>query len=319
MADSRTALNILIVDDSFEDREILKRYLKGVNDYDCTVTEAKNVDEGILAIQKDIPDLMFVDFNMPGASGLDLLDKLRKFNQFQFPIIMLTGEGNEAVAVSAMKMGVGDYLVKDEINPDLVRLAILSTLDRFKMEKTIEAQRRELEIAARTDGLTGLWNRKYFDEQLALEVERAQRYGLVLTLVMADLDRFKDVNDTHGHLIGDAVLVGFSEVLKKDLRLSDFAARFGGEEFCMIIPSNSGKDTALCFKRVAEDFKATKFFGNGAKPFFVSASFGIVQHCSKFDSTEKLIHAADRALYHAKQNGRDKVVLIDEDGKFQEV
>ena len=114
-------LRVLIVDDSFEDREILKRYLKKITQYRFQLTEAKDVEEAVGHICNFPPDLMFVDFNMPGASGLDLLERVKKFNNYDFPVIMLTGEGSEMVAVNAMKIGVGDYLIKDEINPNSIQ------------------------------------------------------------------------------------------------------------------------------------------------------------------------------------------------------
>lgn len=312
-------LRVLIVDDSFEDREILKRYLKKVSEYHFQLTEAKDVEEAIGHINHLPPDLMFVDFNMPGATGIDLLEKLRKFNNYDFPIIMLTGEGSESVAVSAMKIGVGDYLIKDEINPNSVRIAIIATLDRFNMEKTIEAQRHQLEIAARTDGLTGLWNRRYFDEQLELEMERALRYKLVLSLVMADLDHFKKVNDNFGHLIGDSVLIGFAEVLREQLRMSDFAARYGGEEFCVIMPNINLENSILAIQRLQKQLKIKKYRNDKGDPFRITASFGTVVYSNLYPKPEHFLEAVDKALYHAKETGRDRIIAMNHEGVLEPV
>ena len=311
-------LRVLIVDDSFEDREILKRYLKTIEEYDCQVEEAKNADaafEKIMAVPP--PDLLFLDFNMPGSTGLELLQRIRRSNnRFNFPVIMLTGEGSENVAVQAMKTGVGDYLVKDEINPESIRVAVISTIERFMMEKTIEEQRRQLEVAARTDGLTGLWNRRYFDEQLEIEIERASRYGLVLSLVMADLDHFKKVNDLYGHLVGDSVLIGFSEVLKQGLRMSDFAARYGGEEFCIIMPNIDLEGSAKAICRLADQLRKKTFRNDRGESFLVTASYGVVMFSKKFETPLQLIEAADGALYHAKNNGRNQAALLEQDSSY---
>ena len=311
-------LRVLIVDDSFEDREILKRYLKTLEEYQCQVTEAKNGDEAFEMIQKKRPDLLFVDFNMPGTTGLDLLERLRRINnRFDFPVIMLTGEGSETVAVKAMKSGIGDYLVKDDINPESIRVAVVGSIDRFDMEKTIDAQRRQLEVAARTDGLTGLWNRRYFDEQLEMEIERATRYGLVLSLVMADLDHFKKVNDSFGHLVGDSVLIGFAGVLKQGLRLSDFAARYGGEEFCLIMPNIDLEGAGIAVSRLADALREHQFRNDRGGLFHVTASFGIVQFTKEFSEVANMIEAADKALYHAKEAGRDRVVTLEGDENYK--
>jgi len=317
MEDQGRELKILIVDDSFEDREILKRYLKTINDYHIETMEARNVKEALGMIQEHSLDLLFVDFNMPGASGLDLIKSLQKNSKFEFPIIMLTGEGSENIAVTAMKMGIGDYLIKDEINSNSIRMAVIGTIDRFRMECFIETQKQLLEVAARTDGLTGLWNRRYFDEQIEIEMERAHRYGLMLSLVIADLDLFKKVNDTHGHLVGDSVLIGFSKVLKQGLRLTDFAARFGGEEFCIILPNIDYKSTLPPICRLASTMREKPFRNDRGDVFHVTASFGIVQYSNEFKSLEMFIEAADSALYHAKKIGRDKVVLLTPEGDFE--
>lgn len=319
MAEKVTNLHVLVVDDAFEDREILKRYLKKLEKFNCEFSEAKNVEEALQAIRLNPPDLMFVDFNMPGATGLELLDKIGRKRSFEFPVIMLTGEGNENVAVSAMKSGVVDYLIKDKIGPDSIRVAVIGAMDRFTMEKTIEAQRRQLEVAARTDGLTGLWNRRYFDEQLEMELERAQRYGLMLSLAMADLDHFKDVNDNYGHLVGDSVLMGFGDTLKQGLRLSDFAARFGGEEFCMIMPNIDTYDASLAVCRLAATVRNRPFRNDKGGDFSITASFGIVMTTGRHTSTQSIIDDADKALYTAKEQGRDRVVVCNEDGSFTTV
>ncbi len=316
MADQVETLRVLIVDDSFEDREILKRYVKGVKEYDCLVYEARDVEEALDWITDHAPDLLFVDFNMPGATGLEMLEKLRRYNRFEFPIIMLTGQGSEVVAVQALKIGVSDYLIKDDINAQSIRRSVIATIDRWRMEKTIEAQRRQLEVAARTDGLTGLWNRRYFDEQLDMELERANRYNLLLTLALGDLDKFKTVNDTYGHLIGDSVLIGFSEVVKQGLRMSDFAARYGGEEFCILMPNADIMSASFAICRLANDFRNRAFRSDKGDIFNVSVSFGLIQFDPQYDTTEKFIEAADKALYHAKENGRDKVVYHGPDGKY---
>ena len=317
MGNRISKLRILIVDDSFEDREILKRYLKGVSEYDCTIFEAKNVEEAIFMIDREMPELAFIDFNMPGQNGLDLLERLCHLDKFDFPIIMLTGQGSENVAVKAMKIGVGDYLVKDEITPQDIRRSLISTLDRFRMVKSIEAQRRQLEVAARTDGLTGLWNRRYFDEQLEIEIERASRYNLTLSLAMADLDHFKNVNDSYGHVVGDTVLIGFSKVLKQSLRMSDFAARYGGEEFCILMPNIELFNAQKAVFRLVEQLKMQPFRDDQGEEFFVTASYGIVQFKKDYATGEDFLEMADKALYHAKENGRNKVVLLHRDGNLE--
>ena len=315
MSDSRE-LHVLIVDDSFEDRAILKRHLLKVEEFRCMVTQAKNVDEALEKVRELPPELMFIDFNMPGANGIDLLHAIRNEKRYDFPVIMLTGEGSENVAVRAMKGGAIDYLIKDEITADTIRMALVGAMERYQMEKTIEQQRRQLEVAARTDGLTGLWNRRYFDEQLELEIERASRYHHMLTLAMADLDFFKKVNDTWGHLVGDAVLMGFAEVLKQDLRMSDFAARYGGEEFCVIMPTVRLEDAAGAICRVLKHLRVKAFRNERGGLFHVTASFGLVQLSDGHTGAADILRDADQALFRAKDTGRNRIVSSLPNGEY---
>lgn len=158
----------------------------------------------------------------------------------------------------------------------------------------------------RTDGLTGVANRRHLDEQLQIELEKAQRYGSVLSVIMADLDNFKHINDSYGHLKGDEVIVTFTAVLNECVRSADFVARFGGEEFFIILPETGRAGAELLAERIRVAMQAKKIEG---VPHSVTASFGLTE-VLRHDALERIVQRADQALYQAKEAGRNRVVSI---------
>lgn len=164
--------------------------------------------------------------------------------------------------------------------------------------------KRELERLARTDSLTGLLNRQRLMERLEKEVERSTRYGRPLSLMIMDLDHFKEVNDNHGHLAGDSVLVSTAETISGTLRTTDFAGRYGGEEFCVVLPETEINGAADLAERLREAVENTEHSINGTS-LRVTCSIGVAQAAS--GNVEETIAVADGALYRAKRSGRNRV------------
>lgn len=184
---------------------------------------------------------------------------------------------------------------KLQISNDILSKEIL---DRKKIQK-------ELEILATTDPLTKLYNRRKFNEVLSYEVTKCKRYPTDLSIIFCDLDKFKDINDTYGHDIGDEVLISFASILKSSLRKSDIVARWGGEEFVILLTNETPQSTINTIEKVREEIKSYKF----EKVDKLTASFGI-SYLKENDLENDLLKRADRALYKAKENGRDCTVVI---------
>jgi diguanylate cyclase (GGDEF)-like protein len=161
-----------------------------------------------------------------------------------------------------------------------------------------------VERQARVDGLTGLANRRASSDALQAEAARAERLGTPLSVVLADLDAFKDVNDAHGHAVGDQVLRTFADVLRETLRESDVAGRWGGEEFLLLLPGADEDGAAQLAERVRDGLSARSIPGTAG--LRVTASFGVAERIPD-STTEQLVGAADGALYRAKRAGRNRV------------
>ena len=160
-----------------------------------------------------------------------------------------------------------------------------------------------------TDGLTGISNRPNMEQSLLSEFERSKRYGVPLSVVLLDVDHFKDVNDSYGHQKGDEILVTFASVLKKFCRANDTAARYGGEEFLMILPQSNAQGAFKIAERVREEIMKMSFVGNDSK-FSVTTSCGVAElNRDYMKNTDQLINVADNAMYEAKNSGRNKTII----------
>ena len=159
-----------------------------------------------------------------------------------------------------------------------------------------------------TDGLTGIANRPSVEKSLQIEFERSKRYNSPLSLIILDVDHFKDVNDTYGHQKGDEILIAFASLLKKACRTNDIAARYGGEEFVMVLPQSNAQGAFKIAERVREEMMKISFTGNESN-FAVTVSCGVAEFNKDYESINKLIAAVDQALYEAKNGGRNRTIL----------
>lgn len=190
-------------------------------------------------------------------------------------------------------------------------LELIKAQEEIKLKNTkLEAVNKKLEQLSITDGLTGFFNHRHMKQIVENEIGRARRYNLSLSVLMVDLDRFKEINDTHGHLFGDAVLRRSAEIIRRNIRETDFATRYGGDEFLIILP-HTGLDRAkFLAKRIHADLKSHPFLPPNGEKFHQSASIGIGYYPHpQVEDSESLIKLVDEALYQAKEQGRDRIVV----------
>lgn len=299
---------VLVIDDDPADVEILRRYLQRIKECEAEVVEVNRPDEVDSALQDASYDIIFLDYLLGGATGLEIYQDIRAAGCDQ-PVIMLTGQGNEKIAVDAMKAGVADYLVKGEINPDNLQRTIHAALERAELELRVQQQQQQLERLARVDEVTGLNNRRYFMDRLNHEVLAANRYGSALSVLLMDLDHFKQINDSYGHLVGDKVLAAVALVVNESVRNTDIAGRYGGEEFCVAVTGTNQQGARNLAERIRTGVEGIEFTADDGSRFHVTCSIGISEAHPPIDDAKEMIRQADTALYQAKREGRNRVVL----------
>jgi len=174
----------------------------------------------------------------------------------------------------------------------------------------IEQFNRRLEHLSITDGLTGLYNHKYFQDVLARELKRAERYGRPLSLVIFDIDNFKSYNDTYGHARGDEVIQKIAEILQEETRVVDLAARYGGEEFVLVLPETEAREARVVAEKVRKLVESHSFWAGEERRIKISLSAGVSEATEYPMDKETLIEQADRAMYQAKKKGKNKVSVF---------
>ena len=285
-----------------EDDPVLRRILEGFLmkwGYDLVVT--KDGAEAWRALEQEAaPPLAVVDWMMPGMDGLELCRKVRERGAGPYTyILLLTAKGQKEDIVRGIEAGADDYLTKP-FDVQELRVRIRAGV------RVLELQEKLRELATR-DPLTGLFNRGAILELLQRELARSERQGVSIGVIIADLDHFKKVNDTHGHLIGDAVLCEAAKRMKAAVRTYDFVGRYGGEEFLIFSPGCDLRDACQQAERIRE-YIAREPVVTPPASVQITASFGVcASGAGVRNDFTTLINAADAALYRAKERGRNRV------------
>jgi diguanylate cyclase (GGDEF)-like protein len=270
--------------------------------------EARDGIEGLKLLLAHPVDVVLADLDMPKLDGDKLLRmKASSPGGPHIPFIFLTASGDEDRRTRLLSQGASDAIEKPFHQPELVARLQLH-LKVKKLQDELVLKNESLSRLSTVDAVTGLRTRRFADEVLHVEFLRARRYRNPLSVVMADLDHFKQVNDKYGHLAGDAVLLGVSEVVGGLVRATDVAARFGGEELIMIQPQNDAGGASVMAERVrAEVERAT--FDVAGESIQVTVSLGVAQFHPDMASPLDLVALADRAMYRAKEAGRNRVAI----------
>jgi diguanylate cyclase (GGDEF)-like protein len=254
-------------------------------------------------MQEYPPELLLLDVMMPGVNGFEVCRMLRQIPRWQdLPIIFLTGQTGVEARLEAFRSGGDDYLPKPVVNEELLT-RVKVRLDRARM----------LKDRSDKDTTTGLLLRRAFSEQLSAILAEAQRLKTTFTICLLDVDHFKKVNDTYGHLAGDKVLAGLGQLLSRRFRVDDLRGRWGGEEFILAFKRETKTTMHLAVQRVLDEFNRMVFTGDKGEEFTNSFSGGIAEYPVDGESVFELVKVSDRRLYLAKRRGRHQIVLDDED------
>jgi two-component system cell cycle response regulator len=252
-------------------------------------------------------DLVLLDRRLPDGDGVTLCSELRSRNPHAY-ILMLTGEASPEAKLEGFGCGADDYVTKPFQTEELLA-RIRAGLRIVELQKKLIESNRKLEELSNTDPLTRLRNRRYFERHFATMFEHARRYDRPLSVVMLDIDFFKQINDTHGHAAGDAVLKKTAETIAGCTRKSDLVARLGGEEFAIVLPETALFESLQFAEKIRAAVAAADIVYD-VTPIRVTVSLGLanIPH-SAFTDWGTLLEAADFALYRAKQHGRNRVEM----------
>ena len=295
--------SILIIEDDVKTSSLWSRVLAA--NYNCIT--AKSGEEGLKAMDKEIPDLVLLDLLLPDMHGLDLLKRVKKNPVMEeISVIIVSSINDLETRVKGIDLGSDDYLVKPVNALEMlarVRAAIRKTKARQKLKETLN----DVFKLSITDSLTGLYNRQYFNSYLEKLMASSRRHSRIFSLLFVDIDRFKTINDQYGHLCGDNVLKSIAEIFEDNLRASDVIARFGGEEFVILLSDTDLKGGEALAEKLRTDVEAFGFEGlDNSK---ITVSIGVSESTDVDGSITDIVKRADEALYKAKESGRNRVVV----------
>lgn len=299
---------ILLVDDDEAARDLVSIHAE---QHGYAMRVCASAEEALKRLRENFCPIVITDLNMPGMGGLGLCRELRarKWPGYTY-IVMLTGSNHDRGVLAALEAGADDCLRKDsppaEIKARLRVAERIVTLEH-RLRRTLEARARQ----AATDALTGLPNRRSFDRQFNADFKRARRFGEPLSVLLIDVDRFKQINDEHGHIAGDGVLRQLATTLRMSLpRQFDILARFGGEEFAAVLPHTDREAALVVAERLRAAVEATPIStSDGPKAVTISIGIGHLSNRSGVEplTTHDLLDEADRCLYESKRRGRNRV------------
>jgi two-component system cell cycle response regulator len=333
-------LRLLIVEDDADQRDLIRETLEGHFGPDTVVS----VDSRRAALAQPLDEfnLILSDYNLPDGTGMELLADIQRTSHT--PVILVTGENVGGTAAEAIRLGamdyvvkVGDYLftiplvvqknlqvAKVKRENEQLRKELVQTLDALKFKNLeLEQTLRRVEEVAATDPLTGLYNRRHFGRVVEQLFAEAHRYGKDLSCVMIDLDKYKQLNDRHGHQVGDQILVAAGRAISTNMRKMDVAARYGGDEFVLLLPHASAAEAAGVAARIRDQYRheggtvlqravaGRAAAGEALGPLTMSIGVGAMSDDPSAVPTgvDQLVARADAALYRAKKDGRNRVAV----------
>ncbi|MBI4594758.1 MAG: diguanylate cyclase [Candidatus Tectomicrobia bacterium] len=302
----KRSVKILVVDDELDMRDLLYDILSQSG------YEVETAESGEDALMKlDAPgkfQILITDIYMPGISGLELLSKAKRIDKW-LEVIVITGFGSIETAVEAMRKGAFDYVNKP-VHMEHLKVIVAKTLERSRLRQAARKV-KFYRYLSNMDALTQLYNHGAFFQLLDRELIRSKRYSHPLTLLLVDIDYFKQYNDNYGHLAGDRVLSQISLIMKRTSRQMDLIARYGGEEFAIIAPETPKEQAILMAERLRKKIEEAPFEGKGGHlNARLTVSLGLSGYPVDADSAELLVKKADQALYYSKKHGRNQLTVF---------
>jgi len=301
---------VLVAEDDGVARLILQHWLTALG---FEVVTASDGDEAWRVLeQPKAPELLIMDWVMPGIDGIEICRRLREGSrEYYHYILMITGRSDLHHVVHALESGADDCLTKPFEEPELkARIRVACRI--LGLQNQLIQAREELRVQSMKDSLTGLWNRSAFTELFEQELDRARRKDEHTGFLLLDLDRFKQVNDTYGHMTGDVVLRKTARLLRENVRSYDFVGRYGGEEFLIAIPGCDEAQAQKHAERIRRAMAAAPI-RVGSEEIPITFSIGAVSAPPDHHNLEEVLAVADVALYHAKSSGRNCTVYCSRD------
>ena len=291
---------ILVVDDDTAIRELIQIFLEKSGFDPITAITAEAALE---ILKREEIGIVLTDVQLPGMNGLELTKIIKQ--DYEADVIVMTGYSLEYSIEEAMTRGASDLIIKPIRLEDL--LLRINVVLKNRSEKQENCRKMaELTNLTTRDDLTGLFNSRQFYRHIAQEVDRSNRYFRALSLILMDIDNFKTLNDTYGHLFGDKILSAIGDIIKSAIRIQDTAYRYAGDEFTIILPETKLDMALSVAERVRQAIENDTQALSSPRPVKVTVSIGVVEYLTD-EAIKSLVHRADSAMYTSKKRGRNNI------------
>jgi len=275
-----------------------------------SVIEACSGAEALDFLATDRPDLVVLGRTLPDMDGLDLLPRFKSGELDFVPVLVASHRGETAERVRGLQLGADDYIPRP-CDPAEFLARAKALLRTKQAHDRIRKLQITLEQMVVSDPLTGLHNRRYLMDRMLQEMTRSDRHGEPLAFAMIDLDAFKPINDQFGHVLGDKVLRAVGSAISKSVRVSDIAARYGGDEFAVILPQTPAEGAMRVCERLLRNISEIVLQDETGRTFRITASLGLAYYpADDVETPEDLVHSADGALYGAKRSGKNRYTAV---------
>ena len=302
---------VLLIDSCDMQRNWIKQQLQS----DFSILSGTSRQEVYTLLHRETVDLVLVGDQLSDCSGIDLLKQIRREAHFALiPVMMVSTFENEELILEVLEAGASDFIRKPLSSFEL-RARVALTFRKQETTERVEELIAELRLRSERDSLTDAFNRFGFQRHAAIEIAKAKRSGSSLSLIMMDVDHFKAINDKYGHLVGDEILLGFTQLLTDLLRKYDLLGRYGGDEFVLLLPHSRERQALYVAEKILEAIRNTALeTKKGA--ISLSLSLGVASYNPQketnldcdFETLDQLLARADHALYEAKERGRNQIV-----------
>ncbi|MEJ2044918.1 MAG: EAL domain-containing protein [Reinekea sp.] len=305
-------MDILLIDDDAVDRMSAIRTLRESELVLGQIDQAQTAEDGIQMASLKRYGMILLDYQIPPFNGIEVLREIRGGNDYSTAIVMLSHSNDEDLALSCIEAGAQDFVMKSEVTATRLKRAILISAERHALEQQVVDSHNQLKYLAERDSLTGLRNRYFFDEALKDAIPQAERSHQQFALILLDLDRFKNINDTLGHQVGDIFLQEVSRRLERPIRQSDKLCRLGGDEFAILVYDLvHSAQVRLLVNRIFEAL--SRPVETGGQKIEITASVGVAVYPDCSTDAIGLMKCADVAMYRAKELGRNQVQYYSRD------
>ncbi|MCP3942438.1 MAG: GGDEF domain-containing response regulator [Desulfobacteraceae bacterium] len=294
---------ILYVNGSKDEFEILRHYIKGA--LDCVLHQASTIAQAKKIISAQNLDILFINHRLSDGTGFDLLSDLNRLKS-DVPIIFTMDSSQNKLGAKAIVQGADNFFIKEKISTRNILAILWETLEKSRLTKEIKGARKRITLISIQDHLTCLYNRQYFDRTLKIEIDRALRYQLPLSILIIDFDKFKSLNQTHGYEIGDQILKTSAVLVQSMARNIDIVCRYESDQFTIVLPNTDQQGAKILAQRILEGIRRYGFETAG-KAFYLTVSIGLATCRDAPSPYQDLIKEATKALDLAVQQGGNTI------------